>query len=281
MTDVTNQQPYSSAENGSLPDIVREPPSNFWLAAEAPRVVAEGAALVGLWPLMRRLPRGDGHTVLVLPGFGADDMSTAPLRQCLTRFGYDAHGWGLGVNLGGGTIKREAIRDVADKLYERSGQPITLIGHSLGGIFARELTRARPFQYRQVITLGSPFAHGGMVANNVTLLMESVMGNAPPEISEGAKRRLESPPPVPTTAIFSKRDGVVPWRTCMQDLDAKGARQAENVEVPGSHTGLIVNPAVLYVLADRLRQPHYGWQPFAPRGISGMLYKRLSALVTI
>jgi len=269
-------------KTGSLPDIRREPPSQLLLAAEAPRLVAEGAALLGLWPLLRRLPKGDGHTVLILPGFGADDMSTAPLRQCLNRFGYEAHGWGLGVNLGGGTVRREAVREVADKLYERSGQPITLIGHSLGGIYARELTRARPFQYRQVITLGSPFSHGGIVANNVTLLMESVMGNAPPEISEGAKHRLASAPPVPTTAIYSKRDGVVPWQSCLQDLKAKGAAgRAENIEVPGSHTGLIVNPAVLYVLADRLRQPHYSWQPFQPRGISGMLYKRLSALVNI
>ena len=271
----------TEGQTQNLPDIAREPPSQFLFAAEVPRVVAEGAALVGLWPILSRLPKGDGHSVLVLPGFGADDMSTAPLRQCLNRMGYDAHGWGQGVNLGGSTLQRDALRDLALKLYERSGQPISLVGHSLGGIYAREMTRARPFQYRQVITLGSPFSHGGLVANNISLLMESVLGNAPPEISEGAKHRLASPPPVPTSAIYTRRDGVVPFESCKQNLDHHEAKRAENIEVPGSHTGLIVNPAVVYILADRLRQPTHKWQPFAPRGIPGMLYKRLSALANI
>ena len=106
---------------------------------------------------MPRLPRGDGHPVLVLPGLLADDVSTRTLRAVLRRLGYDVHGWGLGRNIGPTAACVTGMRDLLDHLADKHGKPVTLIGWSLGGIFARDLARRTPDSVRQVVTLGSPF----------------------------------------------------------------------------------------------------------------------------
>jgi pimeloyl-ACP methyl ester carboxylesterase len=226
-----------------------QPPSKLLLLLEG-RALGEYAALMLSWPFLSRLPRGDGHPVLVLPGFMASDLSTRPLRGALKRLGYDAHGWGLGRNTGASRAVRDGMRLRLEQLQARAGRKVSLIGWSLGGVYARELARNAPAQVRRVITLGSPI-NGHPHANNADALYRQFNGlTAAPVDWEGFNRRRVAPP-VPCTAVYSRTDGVVAWRCSLEDQ----APNTENVEVSGSHFGLGVNPQVLRVIAARLAQP--------------------------
>jgi len=226
------------------------PPSALLLLLEG-RALAEYGALLLSWPLLARLPRGDGHPVLVLPGFGASDLSTEPLRGALTRLGYDVHGWELGRNLGMRRSLRDALDRRIEQLHRERGR-VSLIGWSLGGIYARELARGAPQLVRRVITLGSPFNHHPR-ANNADRMYRWINGGGDEIDWEGFERR-RVPPPVPCTAIYSKSDGIVAWQCAMEDP----APNTENVEVQGSHMGLGVNVQVLRVVAERLARPDGG-----------------------
>jgi pimeloyl-ACP methyl ester carboxylesterase len=225
-----------------------EPPSRLLLLLEG-RALGEYAALVLSWPFIRLLPRGDGHPVLVLPGFMASDFSTQPMRRVLSRLGYDAHGWGLGRNSGASGAIRDGMRARLEALHAAAGRKVSLIGWSLGGVYARELARHAPQLVRRVITLGSPI-NGHPHANNADALYQRVNGRNPPVDWEAFNRR-RVPPNVPCTAVYSKTDGIVAWRCSLEDV----APNTENVEVQGSHLGLGVNPQVLRIVAERLARP--------------------------
>ena len=233
-------------------------------ASEPLRAACEFAAFGASLPLLlAAAPRGDGHTVLTLPGFTASDLSTLGLRLFLNRLGYNALPWKLGRN-NASPEQIERLARLFHDLTARSDEPITLIGHSLGGVFARELARRYPDQVRQVITLGSPFALQSARHTNplVTQLFEQSSKTSRAAIRARIMAERSSPPPVPTTAIYSRLDGVVHWRACREQASA----QAENIEVPGSHIGMTVHPAILYVLADRVAQTKTDWQKFRQPG---------------
>ncbi len=223
------------------------PPSPLLLLLEG-RALAEYGVMLLSWPLLGRLPRGDGHSVLVLPGFGASDVSTAPLRRALARLGYDVHGWGLERNLGMSRALRAELDQRFEQLFRSRGR-LSLIGWSLGGVYAREMARAAPQSVRRVITLGSPFNHHPR-ANNADRLYRMINGGSEEIDWEGFERR-RVPPPVPCTAIYSKSDGIVDWRCSMEEP----APNTENVEVRGSHLGLGVNVQALRAIAERLARP--------------------------
>lgn len=250
----------------------RHPSPNPLLTfTEAQRLFLEAGTYVSLRPLLQRLPRGDGHPVWVLPGFTASDVSTVPLRRFLTRRGYNPLPWDFGRNMGPrGDLEarmRAKLHDIAD----HHGEPVTLIGQSLGGVYARELARETPAAVRQVITLGSPF---GSVAAAGTLpavsrLFEMAVGRRTDRLQQEAFfRRMGEPTGVPTTAIYSRLDGVVHWRVCME----QDHPTTDNIEVHGSHCGMAINPQVLYVIADRLAQPAHDWRKFDRTGLRRVLY---------
>jgi pimeloyl-ACP methyl ester carboxylesterase len=240
------------------------PPSRHLLLLET-RAFWEMGAYLAAYPLLRLGPAGDGHPVLVLPGMGASDTSTRPLRGFLKDRGYSAHGWKLGPNHGPRPGAERKMAERLAELAERYNQKVSLIGWSLGGIFARELARRTPEQVRCVITLGSPFA-GAPRASNAWKLYEQLSGH---QVDDGGQRtRMRQPPPVPATAIFSRSDGIVAWQGC---LEQEGPL-AENIEVEGSHCGLGHNPVVLHAIADRLAQPEGQWQHFKRSGIKGLIY---------
>jgi pimeloyl-ACP methyl ester carboxylesterase len=241
-----------------------EPPPRHLLFWEA-RALYEHLAFVGAFPWLRLLPVGDGHPVLVFPGLAAGDSSTAALRAFLGNRGYAAYGWNLGPNLGlrPGLVVRTLTRLV--EIRERHRRKVSLIGWSLGGIFAREIAKALPDDVRLVVTLGSPFK-GHPKATRAWQLYEFLAGHSVEEARLGTSVHL--PPPVPTTSIFSRSDGIVAWQCCMEgDL-----AHTENVEVRASHCGLGVNPAALYVIADRLAQPEGCWLPFDRSGVRRLVY---------
>ena len=238
------------------------------LALEGPRAAFEAQALVPSLPLLWTAPRGDGHPVLVLPGFTASDVSTRLLREYLRERGYAAHGWRLGRNLGmhreiGGRILRRL-----EELHARYGRKLSLVGWSLGGIFARELAKLAPERVRQVITLASPFG-GEARGHRAGFLHESVYGEELPPENRAWLNSLLPPPPVPSTAIYSRSDGVVAWRAC-RELEAA---RTDNIEIVGSHCGLGAHPLVWYAIADRLAQPEDDWKPFDRGGWRGALFR--------
>jgi hypothetical protein len=240
------------------------PPSQLLLALEL-RGIFELQAFFAFYPLLRRAPRGDGHPVLVLPGLSASDVSTRPLRTYLNAQGYAAHGWKLGSNHGPRPGVEAAIDARLEELSQRYQRKVSLIGWSLGGIFARELARRLPSLVRQVITLGSPFANEPKASNAWKLyeyLSERKVDDWPD------RERMKRPPPVPSTAIYSRSDGIVAWQGCRE----RNSSTTQNVEVEGSHCGLGHNPAVLYVIAERLAIPEGEWWPFDRTGVRKLLY---------
>ncbi|HUQ12668.1 MAG TPA: alpha/beta hydrolase [Novosphingobium sp.] len=243
------------------------PPSNWLALAEAPRALGELAAFIAWRPLMRLLPRGDGHGVLVLPGFMASDTSTAPMRSLLTDLGYDVMGWDLGRNIRIDNARVAAMSDCLRTLYERTGRKVSIVGWSLGGLLARELAKLHPEMVRQVISLGSPLK-SDRGYSNASKLFEAFNGKVTEPERDGRFRRIDSPPPVPSTSVYTRTDGVVAWRGSLQPA-GKGR---ENVEVYASHVGLGVNPSVMLVIADRLAQAEGKWAPFKARGLKALLF---------
>jgi pimeloyl-ACP methyl ester carboxylesterase len=214
-----------------------------------------GAALLAQ-PWLTTAAAGDGHPVLVFPGMLASDVSTGPLRRYLGRLGYECHGWGQGNNLGPRHGVLDACRDRLHDVHRRNKRKVSLIGWSLGGIYARELAKEFPRQVRLVITLGSPFT-GHPKATNAWRVYELVTGHRIGAADLHAP--LRKPPPLPTTSIYSRSDGVVAWQCCVEQAGA----MAENIEVESSHLGLGLNPLAWYAIADRLAQPLGRWKPFA------------------
>ena len=233
-------------------------PSRRLLAMEQ-RALFELGAMFAAAPLLRAMGRGDRHPVLVMPGFTADDDSTALLRFVLRGWGYWAHGWRLGSNLGPTTAAVDGMRARLDALHDRHGQKVSIIGWSLGGLFARGLARDSPDKVRQVITLGSPLQLGPEDRTTASPIADRLRHRFDPAFLREPDHR-QPLLPVPSTSIYSRTDGVVRWQICLDVADA----QHDNVEVRSSHIGLGFNPAALYVIADRLSQPADAWRPFRP-----------------
>lgn len=244
------------------------PPSILYALTEAPRVMHEMAHLRIASRWLRRAPRGDGHGVMLLPGFLGSDKYNRPLLEYLQSQGYWTVGWEQGMNVGPTLEIREGMAKQFEQIYERSGRKVTLIGHSLGGIYAREMAREFPEGVRQVISLGSPIGEYRDSATASGKLYK--MLNPGAEQVEG-REHIAVVPPVPTSAVFTRTDGVVPW---VQSVQRNGHQQTEYIEVPGSHCGLTVNAAVWYFLAERLAQPEDQWQPFDRTGWRRLVYPR-------
>lgn len=211
------------------------------------------------WPTLARAPAGDGHSVIVFPGLSASDGSTAPLRNFLSHRGHDVSGWNQGYNFGPRAgILDTARRQIIDTFVE-TGQKVSLVGWSLGGIYARELAKEMPHCVRCVVTMGTPFG-GSHTSTNAWRLYELISGRDITKETDNFE--LSAPPPVPTTSIYSRTDGVVAWPASIQ-ARCDHNPQTENIEVFASHIGLGLNPSVWWALADRLAQKPDQWRPFS------------------
>jgi pimeloyl-ACP methyl ester carboxylesterase len=242
------------------------PPSLALLLLEAPRTFLAASLLIPAFPLLLRAPRGDGHPVLVIPGFTASDISTQVIRRYVSSLGYEAYGWQLGRNLGlGGGLRKQLMEHLAE-LHERHDRRVSIVGWSLGGIYARELAKLMPNSVRRVITLGSPF--GGEQQGFDPWMVRLLTGRDLAPRLRDRLNRMRPPPPVQSTAIFTRTDGIAPWRAC-REMDGDGT---ENIEVVASHCGLGFHPAVLYAIADRLAQPEGEFVPFDRRGLRSAFY---------
>ena len=258
--------PFSEPE-AALHDV----PPSAWLLALEVRAIWEFSALLPAWPLLNRAPRGDSHPVVVFPGLTANDISTAPLRRYLQLLNHSACGWDQGFNFGPRPGVMDEARDQLVRTFESTGRKVSLLGWSLGGIYARELAKEVPQMVRGVITLGTPFA-GSHKSTNAWRLYELASGRSIERESESYN--LPKAPPVPTTSIYSRTDGVVAWQGSVQSPGSENP-QTENIEVLASHVGLGFNPSAWWAIADRLAQPEGQWTPFLreTRGrLQGLIY---------
>jgi pimeloyl-ACP methyl ester carboxylesterase len=204
--------------------------------------------------------------VLVFPGLSANDVSTIPMRNYLRDRGYAPHPWNFGFNFGPRHgVMRGCVEHVRE-LHEKHGRKVSLVGWSLGGLYAREIAKLVPELTRCVVTLGTPFT-GHPKATNAWRLYEWISKDKVDDPQMQAQ--LRQVPPVPTTSIYSKTDGIVAWQCSIN----QPGPQAENIEIHASHFGLGLNPAALYAVADRLAQPEGAWQPFERKGARKWFYK--------
>ncbi len=246
------------------------PPPHVGLAiTEAHRALAEFAGLLYTRRFLERMPKGDGHGVVVIPGFLGDDGYNAPLRKHLGNLGYEAVGWAQGRNLGPRGDLLERALEYIDDHAQSTGGKVTLIGHSLGGIYARELAKELPDRIRQVVSLGSPFGEGRDSGSYPRRLFSALN---PDEEIQIEQHTLVEPPPVPTTAVYSKGDGVTNWQTCIQEGRFP---HVQNIQVWGSHCGLTINPMVWFLLAERLAQPESSWAPFRSSTWRRLFYPKI------
>jgi len=256
--------PLSDRPTDSQPHMV---PPALWLMLLEARAPWEAMALAAVSPWLSKMPSGDGHTVLVFPGLGASDVSTLALRHFLKQHGYQAHGWEQGLNLGPREGVLESCRARIRALHQQHGGKISLIGWSLGGIYAREMAKEMPELVRCVITLGTPFS-GHPAATNAWRFYRLVSGQQSHD--EELLAEVRKPPPVPTTSIYSKTDGVVAWQC---SLNPQRHAHTENIEVHASHIGMGMNPMAMYAIADRLRQTPGQWKRFDVQGARRWFFK--------
>ncbi len=260
--------------------VVRHPhvgSPSVWSSLLEARFFMEMALLPASLPLLMEAPKGDGHPVVLVPGFMAGESTLAALRLFLQNKGYDVHTWGLGRNVGFRGKHANALPQKIRYLHHTTGRKVSLVGWSLGGVFSFYGAETTQDCVRSIITLGSPVS-------------VDMMGNqSPPALKAmyrlvshrlGASAHLMQPRakamrehrrlPLPTSCLYSLTDGVVPPQEATIDGDPA---LHENIQVPGSHVGLGFNGIVMAIVADRLAQPEGDWKPFAPEGLLGRVYR--------
>lgn len=239
------------------------------------RAPLEALSLAATMPLIKKAPMGDGQPVLVIPGFMTGDHATYFLRKYLNEQGFSTHGWEQGRNPGLQQEIYDRLEEHVLDIYQKHGRKVSIVGWSLGGLYARTLGHKYADKIRQIITLGSPFALNNSfstddidVSGPVIKLYERLNPNLATDTLVNGEPIWENPPPVPSTAIYSAEDGIASWRYCIDEI----SERAENIRVLGSHMGLTHNPMVLYALADRLAQPSNEWKAFDASGYRKFFY---------
>ncbi len=195
-------------------------------------------------PKLMRKRSSEPSSVIVLPGFGTNDVSTIPLRAYLIGRGHRCVGWGLGVN--GGEVAG-TLDAVIEQIYlhaQRHGERCVVLGWSLGGVLAREAARDRPDLISKVVTFGTPL-FGPRFTSAVGFYSEVGIR----EIENQIAARADIPIKVPVTAIYSKADGVVDWRTCIDPEPT-----TRSLEVKSSHIGLGIDPDVWTIIVNAIER---------------------------
>lgn len=245
------------------------------------RAFLEMAMLPALVPLLAATPRGDGHPVLLVPGFTASDATLVGLRVFLKSRGYHVETWGFGQNTGFKLKFSQALEQKVRFLHHRHGRKVSIVGWSLGGVYGFYTAHNAPECVRSVVSLGSPMRFSPENFQTRALVRAIYRYFAHPmgpvaHLAHVRSKVLKAPPPVPSSCIYSLTDGVVPPQAARLEADDG---EHENIWVPGSHLGLGFNAAVMWILADRLAQPEGAWQPFRLDGRMGSVYDRCADLV--
>jgi pimeloyl-ACP methyl ester carboxylesterase len=200
------------------------------------------------WFAMKRRRTTRPRSVILLPGFGTGPRALRLMEAVLRRRGHHVRDWGLGTNTGEARKLREALEPIVQSAVDREGGPIVIVGWSLGGFIAREFAREHPAQVCKVVTLGSPVIGGPRYTATARRYREQ--GYDLDEMERAVASRYATPLRVPVTAIYSKRDGIVAWRACVD----KWSPNVRHIEVGETHLGLVLSPRVLSIVADEVEQ---------------------------
>jgi alpha/beta superfamily hydrolase len=187
---------------------------------------------------------GKNRPILVVPGLMGTDLSTKMLRSFLSKMGFRVLGWEMGRNLG----KFQDLQPLTQKVknfHEKTGKKVILIGWSMGGIFVREIGKRAPESVNQLITMGSPF--GNIHAPNNAKWVFDLLNKGRKELPE-FENQIHEPAPLPTLAIYSKSDGIVPWEACMERVEDD---LHKNHEAVSSHFGMGTNKEIFKLVLDR------------------------------
>jgi len=242
-------------DSGANEDEALRAPGGLGLFGEV-RGLAELPRLLWTLPDLARMPRASGGAVIVLPGYGAGDGSTLVLQSYLRLLGYHVHGWSLGRNNGDVPALLPRVTARLAAVAGRAGRRVALVGWSLGGYLAREAARDRPHLVERVITMGTPTVGGP----KYTRVGEAYRrrGIDLDAIEAQVRARYAVPLRVPVTAIYSRSDGIVAWRACIDRFSP----DVEHVEVGTTHLGLGFSADVYRIIAERLaRRPAAGEAP--------------------
>ena len=244
------------------------------------RALAELAVLPATLPILLRAPRGDGHPVLLLPGFMGSELSLIGLQVFLRNRGHAVETWGLGRNVGFHAKHAKALEQKIRYLHHKTGRKVSLVGWSLGGVFALYAAHQVPECVRCVVTLGSPVnvdpagSASPPLVKAMYRLIAHPIGPAAHAMQPRARKLRETKSlPMPLSCLYSLSDGVVPPQEAT--VDGNPALH-QNIRVPGSHVGLGFNAVVLWIVAERLSQPEGQWHRFAPTGALGRAYRMLT-----
>ena len=198
------------------------------------------------FPELARQPRGQGQPVLILPGYGSGDISTSLLKGYLRLLGYRARGWGLGRNNGNAVELLPRVLKRVASLGRRYNHKVHLIGWSFGGYLARELARERADLIGHVVTLGTPVV-GGPKYTVFAKKFQS-QGVDVDAMAAAIELRNKISMCTPVVAIYSRRDGIVAWKACIDNIGAN----VEHVEVHTTHFGFGFSADVYKIIAQRL-----------------------------
>ena len=200
------------------------------------------------WLAMKSGRAAEPRTTILLPGFGAGPGSMRIMESFLRRRGHRARDWGLGLNTGDVKLLRAKLQHIVEESIAAHGEPVVLVGWSLGGYIAREYAREHPEQVRKVVTLGSPVIGGPRYT--ATAERYRSQGHDLVEIERAVAARYATPLRVPVTAIYSKRDGVVAWRACID----RWSPRVRHIEVSETHLGLAFAPRVRAIVAEEVER---------------------------
>ncbi|MEM1336839.1 MAG: alpha/beta hydrolase [Bacteroidota bacterium] len=213
------------------------------------RSLMEWTSIYAIYPFIPKRIKGEGRPVLLIPPYLGDDYSTSFVRRYLTSLGFKTYKWEQGFNL----VKSHYIPRLEEKLddiYRIHGQKVNIVGWSGGGIFAKIMANRHPKQVEQIITIGSPVWGVMDMKTPVSGILEFFRGKSLKERNKRFIEELEPIPNVPITCIYTKTDGLLPWKHCME---AESYRDdIKNIEVYGSHSGLGANVSVLLITANAL-----------------------------
>ena len=226
------------------------------------RLPREAVALLSTDLEDEELPRGDGSSVLLVPGFGFGDPTLVPMHRVLRRFGYRTLRSGIVANIGCSDRTVDALSRIAEQEAARTGRRLQVVGQSRGGMLARGLGARRPDLVSRAVNLGGPlndeFAFYEIPAPLVSAIYASHRVRSPLPDPRCLRSDCQCPymqavhRPMPEqtelVSVYTQTDGVIDWRSCV----VPGAR---NIAVESSHLGMGVEPRVLRVVIEELARP--------------------------
>lgn len=222
------------------------------------RSLVEWTTMFGIYPFIPKHKASKNKPVLLMPPYLGNDVSTTFVRNYLRSVGFKTYKWELGVNMINSKYLPKLVEKL-DEIFERHQEKVSLVGWSGGGIFAKIIANRYPDKVEQLITIGSPVWGVKNMNTPLVRMLEFLRGKKIKERNDKFLKELEEIPDVPVTCIYTKTDGLLPWKHCMEAETLRN--DINNIEVFGSHCGMGANASVLLTVANSLNKNITGKVP--------------------